>query len=54
MPQIKLIGPTLKIRLSMSPDKIYSFSNKCGNSPLVSNSAHIVPHGEAQIFRHKR
>ena len=54
MSQIMLISLPLKIRFSMSPDKIYSFSNKCGNSPPVSNSAHIVLHSEAQIFRRKR
>lgn len=52
MSQIVLVVPPLKIRLPVSAEKIYTFGNKC-EKQLVSNSAHMVLHGDAQTFNRR-
>lgn len=49
MSRIVLVVPPLKIRLPVCAEKIYTFGNKC-EKQLVSNSAHMVLHGDAQTF----
>lgn len=54
MSQTTLAGPPLKIRLSMSANKIDTFSNECDDSLLVSNSCtYVIRPSVAQTFNCK-
>lgn len=54
MSQTTLAGPPLKIRLSMSTNKIDTFSNECDDSLLVSNSCtYVIRPSVAQTFNCK-